>query len=325
MASPAIIGSSTPRLTASAGLTVPVWSIAGVMVAYLSAAAATLQVTSKVAGATTAELTTTSASLSVATDLGKVQAAINATAVARAVNSVLGLTVWDVALEIYGLFGIEVKSPTVLDLARSRILAAINSVMQQIWSRADKLNYFNQESMTVVVPVGQTSIALADEVQTVLGPVKATSGKTLAPLSSKEAVDSYVDYWFGGATPAVQPPSYWLDGSQDMTSGDRTSLTIVLPWATVADYSLDLLVVKNVPRFTEYDLTNASPIRLPAKYVELLFLPLLREWASLDSLFRSETARPGITAAAALAKEALGMLEPSQTVVKKSRQGDTTP
>lgn len=325
MAAPAIIASSSARLTASAGLTVPVWSLAGAVVAYLTAAAPPLQVTSKVAGVADVEITARSAGLSVLVDLGNVAAVLTGTGSARAVNSTVGLTVWDVALEVYGLFRIEVKSPTVLDLARPRILAAINSVMQQIWSRADKLNYFNQESVTVVVPEDQQSMALPDEVQTVLGPVRATGGKTLTPLASKEAVDSYVDYWFGGKAPTVQPTAYWLDGSQDLTSGDRTSLTIVLPWATVAEYSLDLLVVKNVPRFTEYDLINASPIRLPAKYVELLFLPLLREWASQDYLFKSESARPGIAAAATAAKEALGLLEPSQTVVKKSREGETPP
>ena len=325
MSSPAITGASSARLTAAAALTVPVWSIAGAMVAYLTSAAAALQVTSKITGAAAAELTARSPSLSALVDLGQVSGLLNCQTSARSVNSIVGLTVWDVALEIYGLFRIEVQSPTVLELARPRILAAINSVMQQIWSRADRLNYFNQESETVVVPQGQTEIALSGEVQNVIGPVKATTGKTLAPLSSKEAVDSYLDYWFGGVNPGVQPPAYWLDGSQDLAAGDRTSLKIVLPWEATEDYSLDLLVVKNVPRFTNSDLINATPIRLPAKYVELLFLPLLREWASQDYLFKSESARPGIAAAAAAAKEALGLLEPSPPVVKKAKQGDMTP
>ncbi|MBN8422870.1 MAG: hypothetical protein J0L73_28435, partial [Verrucomicrobia bacterium] len=121
------------------------------MVAYLTSAAAALQVTSKITGAAAAELTARSPSLSVLVELGQVSALLTCQTSARSVNSILGLTVWDVALEIYGLFRIEVKSPTALDLARPRIIGAINSVMQQIWSRADKLNYFNQESLEVSI------------------------------------------------------------------------------------------------------------------------------------------------------------------------------
>lgn len=325
MASPAIIGSTLGRLTSAALLTVPAWAIACDATSYITSASPPLRVTGKMNAAAVGGLDLATPSLSVKVGFGKVSFLVTATGAVRIGNDTMGLTVWDVALDIYGLFRIEVKSPTALDLARTRILAAINSVMQLIWSRADKLNYFNQEQLEVTVATGTSEIALSNDVQSVIGPVSAVGGKTLSPIPSREALLNYVDYWFGGSAPAIQPPAYWVNCAQDLQQGDRTSIKITLPWATSADYTLNVDVVKSVPRFTEADMINAAPIRLPAKYVESLFLPLLHEWASNDYLFKSETARPGIAAAASAAKEALGLLEPSPAIVKKTKQGDATP
>ncbi|MFZ2278408.1 MAG: hypothetical protein WAW39_11435 [Prosthecobacter sp.] len=326
MASPAIICAAIGRLTTAAALTVPVWSIAGQADAYLvTGPEPVLVLEGKVSGEAVCGLSMLEPLLKAEVLLESTGFTLTVVAEATIGNSVVGLTVWDVALDIYGLFRIEVKSPTALDLARTRILAAINSVMQLIWSRADKLNYFNQEQLEVTVATGTSEIALSNDVQSVIGPVSAVGGKTLSPIPSREALLNYVDYWFGGSAPAIQPPAYWVNCAQDLQQGDRTSIKITLPWATSADYVLNVDVVKSVLRFTEADMINAAPIRLPAKYVELLFLPLLREWAANDYLFKSETARPGIAAAASAAKESLGLLEPSPSIVKKTNQGDSTP
>lgn len=325
MASPAIICSALGRLTSAALLTVPVWSIASDSTGYLTMGSPVLRVTGKMSAAGSGGLDLTPPSLGVLVDLGKVSFLVAATGAVRIGNETLGLTVWDAALDVYGLFRIEVKSPTSLDLARTRILAGINSVMQTIWSRADKLNYFNQETVTVTLAANSAEIELPNDVQSVIGPVVVTGGKPLTPIPSQEAVLSYVDYWYGGVAPAVPPPAYWISGEQALIQGDRTSIKIILPWKAATNYSLDVAVVKSVPRFTEADLINATPIRLPAKYVEALFLPLLRDWATSDYLFKSETARPGIAAAAAAAKEMLGLIEPSPAIVKKTNDGGATP
>lgn len=325
MASPAIICSTLGRLTSAALLTVPAWAIACDATSYITTASPPLSVIGKVKVDVVVGLDLAPPALSVKVGLGKVSFLVTATGAARIRNETVGLTVWDAALDVYGLFRIEVKSPTALDLARTRILAGINSVMQTIWSRADKLNYFNQETVTVTVVAATSEIELPNDVQSVIGPVVVTDGKPLAAIPSHEAMLSYVDYWYGGVAPAVPPPAYWISCEQALTQGDRTSIKIILPWKPTDDYSLDVLVVKSVPRFTEADLINATPIRLPAKYVEALFLPLLRDWAASDYLFKSETARPGIAAAAAAAKEMLGLIEPSGPVVKKVKEKGMTP
>lgn len=326
MASPAIICAAIGRLTTAAALTVPVWSIAGQADAYLvTGPEPVLVLKGNVSGEAVGGLSMPEPVMEAEVLMESTRFDLTVVAEATIGNSVVGLTVWDAALDVYGLFRIEVKSPTSLDLARTRILAGINSVMQTIWSRADKLNYFNQETVTVTVAADSSEIELPNDVQSVIGPVVVTDGKQLAAIPSHEAMLSYVDYWYGGVAPAVQPPAYWISCEQALTQGDRTSIKIILPWNAAADYSLDVLVVKSVPRFTEADLINASPIRLPAKYVEALFLPLLRDWAASDYLFKSETARPGIAAAAAAAKEMLGLIEPSGPVVKKIKEKGMTP
>lgn len=323
MASPAITASTLGRLTAAVALTVPVWTIQGRPQAYLTAAAPQLQNTPALSGKSQAALTTTPAAMAADIHLGSVRSYLMVSSRARITNSTIGLTVWDAALDVYGLFKIEVKSPLALDLARNRILGAINAIMQQIWSRADQLNYFNQEQVTVTVTNGNRTVVLDSEIQQVIGPVSKTGGNDLRPIPSHEALRSYVDYWYGGAPPAVQPTAYFLDCDQDVSLGGRTKITLTLPWATTADYNLEMLVVKAVPRYTESDISAATPIRLPAKYVELLFLPLLREWASTDHLFKSEAARPAIAAAAQQARAVLGLIEPDQAVVKKTKEGQT--
>lgn len=347
MSTPSIRGTNVSflRLTAAA-LSVQSLAVAGVCAASVTASVNTLTaaqmvsgncaaiVTANVAALRTGEQATGTAVMGLTLNVPAPTAGINIGQIVGMLNlqpgtlvtGRAGLTVADAVLDVYGLFKIEVKSATTIDLARPRILAGINSVMQQIWSRADKLNYFNQEILTVVVPNGTASVVLPANIQSVIGPVSANGGgKPLVPISTREGVMNYLDYWFGGQLPTVQPPAFFLDSSQDLTQAGRVSIKLMLPWEVTADYILDVNVVRDVPRFTDADLTIPTPIALPAKYVELLFLPLLREWASNDYLFKNETARPGIATAALAAREALGMLEPAVPVTKKAKAGEATP
>lgn len=318
-------GSSAGYLTGSAGsLAIGYRSVAGVAACYLAGTVAALRVAQPVRGSAVGALTA-SARLGCQVALSAVRGLLTLSSSARLRLPTTGLTVWDAVLDVYGLFKIEVKSPLALDLARNRILGALNSIMQQIWSRAARLNYFNSELITVTVADAATTVELPVTVQSVIGPVSKTGGKDLMPIPSSEALRSFVDYWHGGTAPSYQPNAYYLDCDEDLTQGDRTKITLTLPWAASGNYDLEMLVVKSVPRYTETDIRNATPIRLPAKYVELLFLPLLREWASTDHLFKTEAARPGIAAAANAAKEALGMIEPSQSVTKKFNAEGVTP
>lgn len=318
-------GSSLGYLTGSAGsLSIGFRSVVGAAVCYLTGAAGSLRIAQPVQGTAAGGLTG-SANLGCNVALSAVRGLLTLTTAARLRLPTVGLTVWDAVLDVYGLFKIEVKSPLDLDLARNRILGAVNTIMQQIWGRADRLNYFNQELITATVADAATTVELPATVQSVIGPVSQTNGKDLMPIPSHEALRSFVDYWHGGTAPSYQPNAYFLDCDEDLTQGDRTKITLTLPWAAAGAYDLEMLVVKAVPRYTENDLRMATPIRLPAKYVELLFLPLLREWASTDHLFKTESARPGIATAANAAKEALGMIEPTQPVTKKVNAEGVTP
>lgn len=319
-------GTSAGYLSGSvAALSLTTRAVAGDALCFLTGAVGGLVVGKPLAGAAVSQLQATVGNLALSVHLAKVTP--NITAVCSAVVRVPrgGLTVWDAALEVYGLFRIEVKTPLALDLARNRILSAINTIMQLIWSKAERLNYFNQEVLEFTVANGQSSVELNDNVQQVIGPVSVADGKDLQPIANAEALRSYVDYWHGGTQPSYEPNAYYLNCQQDTAQRDRTKITVELPWATTSDLDLEADVVMSVPRYTEADIYRATPIRLPAVYVELLFLPLLREWASTDHLFKSESARQSIAQAAQMAREALGMLSPDPNVVRKVNSEGVTP
>lgn len=318
----AVAGAAVAGLSLTAAVLSPGKLVTGGVMASVNLTAAALRPGLLVAGDALANLNLTAATPAATLNLGKVALVLTMPVGAAGTPSV-GLTVWDAALDVYGLWRIEVKSPTALELARTRILAGINSVMQQIWSRADALNYFNWETLSLVVTSGTSEVALPPSVQSVIGPVSVTGGPNLSPINEFEGLSSYVDYWFGGQVPAIQPPAFYVNNAKDEKVESRTSIRITLPWPTIADYPLDVNIVRAVPRFTASDLLAQTPIQLPDLYVELIFLPLLREWASNDYLFTTETARPGIAAAAAEARKALGMLEPGVAALKNEE--DATP
>lgn len=319
-------GNAVCYLTGSAAaLSVTTRALEGNARCYLTGSAGGLRVSRALVGASVCQLAASPNNLRLTYSLGMLAGniACGASAVVRVPRA--GLTVWDAALEVYGLFRIEVRSPLDLTLARPRILSAINSIMQQIWAKADRLNFFNQEVLSFTVADGDSTKELDDNVQQVIGPVSVVGGKDLRPLPSAEDLRSYVDYWHGGTQPSYNPTAYYLNSQQDTAQPDRTKITIELPWAVSGNYNLEADVVMSVPRYTEADIREATPIRLPAAYVELLFLPLLREWASTDHLFKSETARPAIAQAAQMAREALGMVAPDPSIVRKLAGEGVTP
>lgn len=200
------------------------------------------------------------------------------------------LTVSSVGLQVYALWGYQLRSVQDISIGLPAITAWLNSAMQIIYSRADRLNFFNRETLSLTV--GNTGkLPLDSEIQKVLGPVRlAASKKTLRPLASESAFDQFnVRFLDDSSSPPAYPLAYWLESKMAGENPDTVGLTLHLTPAPINDTEVLVDAVKEAVRYSEMDFRTFTPLRLPHRWAESILLPLVKKWAMGDTLMPPST------------------------------------
>jgi hypothetical protein len=217
------------------------------------------------------------------------------------------LLLGDLARQVYALWSIEVADLSQIAIGRKRIADWTNAALQQIYSRSDRLDYFNRRTLSVTVGTGGETPLVAS-IQRLQGPVRIASGRRpLRALHSRAEYESFALCYDAGAEPAA----FFLD-SQVGTTVDSAELKLCIapPPSTDTEFLID--VTLEPPRFDEVDLIRGVLIPIPHKWAETLLLPMVKKWALSDSLCtkRAELERE-ITQQYLRAQEILGLADPS--------------
>lgn len=190
-----------------------------------------------------------------------------------------GVLLSDVALMVHALWGTDglgIQDLRTIKIGRARIVQWCNTAMQLIYSRAERLEYFNRDRITVTVPdTGAAEIPAT--VQRVMGNA-AIGTRSLRPLGSKAEVDTFATL-YGGTVPI----GFLVESTQVSNAPDSLRKTLYLAPAPAESAEVILDVTLNPPRWDESDLLAGALIPLPHKWAETLFLPLVRKWAAGDS------------------------------------------
>lgn len=191
------------------------------------------------------------------------------------------LTVRDVALQIYALWGIEITDPATLSLARGRICAWINSAMQEIYANADRLGGFNRGM--IELDVSATGwVTLDSNVKSLVGHVRM-GGRNLRALKSLEELENYAAWYYDGTTVPDGPRAYFVE-TIPVEMQDSLELRLHVTPAPLEETPCTLQVCFEPPRYAEGDILFGRDLALPHRHAEGLLLPIVKQWALADSL-----------------------------------------
>lgn len=224
----------------------------------------------------------------------------------------------DVARAVYALWGYDgITNLSAITIGRERIVGYCNAAMQLIYSQSARLEYFNRTELTLTVGSGG-SVALPANVQRVQGDARI-AGRSLSPLSSRSQVTEFASIY--GTT--TSPLAFLVDSLRG-EGADSLGMTLYLAPPPAEDTEVTLDVTSEPPRWDSADLLGGSLVPLPHKWVETLFMPLVRKWAAGDSRM-PKSARAAqmqeIDAQYNAAREILGLADIQPTQVGDSKEG----
>jgi hypothetical protein len=208
--------------------------------------------------------------------------------------------------QVYNLWGMEVKSGRDIAFARGRVLEIINGALQIIYSKAEKLDYFNRETLDLTFGIGETTQNLPVGVQNILGPVKLGS-TALRNAGTVSEFESWLALYFATAS---APRVAFVDRRSSGTGFDSQACVLRIGPAPTAEVTVSLDYATEAPYYRETDYAGNARLKVPHSYVESLLLPIVKYNASLDSLFRREEMREALTADYRRALAQLGMVDP---------------
>jgi hypothetical protein len=165
---------------------------------------------------------------------------------------------------------------------------AFNYAQQTLWMAGP--DYFNRTQIDVALVAGTSEYALADSVQSVLGPVRLPSGRTLRALESRSELDNFGLLYLGQTSPTVAsgtPLAYFVEGLYQ-AGNDPVRLRLHLvpaPDVTAASGNAVVEGVSECTLFSTADVAGTSTLPVAQQYVETLFLPLARKAISRSVYF----------------------------------------
>lgn len=221
-----------------------------------------------------------------------------------------GMSICHVVHEIVMLWGIDcLKSAP--RFAMERAISDLNASLQMVWNQAKDRTYWTSETLTLNLLLDETSIALANDIQNVTGPLRRSDNKRpLTPVGTMGELDTFADLYLDGSVP-TEPIAYHIDRSKQVGNDPAKCVLHVHPQIQEASVDFLLDVVKEAPRYTLADLDSCPLIPIPHQYVETLLLPIARYRASgFTILFNSKDRQDVIDREYAEARIALGLADP---------------
>lgn len=187
--------------------------------------------------------------------------------------------------------------------ALDRALIDINATIQQLEDAGE--DFFTREEIQIPLTAETETYLLAKNIQTVLQPAKLSDGTILRELTSRGQLLQFGQIFQGQLTNTVassKPSCFFVESLRDTTdtTGDSVLINVHLfpkPSASfVAGLAQLVLNVINQPgQFTAAQLTaGTATIEVPHKYVESIFLPIMRYNASRSFLFTDKDKEAGI-------------------------------
>lgn len=218
------------------------------------------------------------------------------------------MTLYRLLREIYAVWGIETTDLDGVAFWRSRAIAIVNGAFQVMFAQAHRLGFFNEQPVTVTVPVSG-AVELPANVQAVKDPLTMGAGP-LRKAETRGQFDNLADFYIGSDTPAA-PLAYFLD-TERKAALDSVGITLRVWPAPDGDTAATFDATLEPPRFDDTSIDAAEILPVPHKWVETILLPICKHTATGDSLFRRTDLKGEIDAQYARAQQILGLADPEK-------------
>lgn len=176
------------------------------------------------------------------------------------------------------------------DFGKDRIRIDVNAAIQLMQVAGE--DFFAREDYVLNLTSGSGSYELPQDIQTVLEPVRLQDGSPLRKLTTESQVYQYGALFRETLNPSVSPgkPEAYYVRSIKSDDGDDSVKTILMllpaPGASNLTNRPIIPVIREPGLFTTGQLTSGtSSLPIPHKYVESIFLPLCRYYATSCFLF----------------------------------------
>lgn len=197
-----------------------------------------------------------------------------------------GLRKVDVRDDLLRKLGIETAGSASAGMLAD-VLAAMNYAQQTMWMAGP--DYFTRSRIDVVLVDGTDVYTLGTSVQSVLGPMRLPSGRTLRALESRSEFDNFGMMYLGQTSPTVEdgtPLAFFVE-SLNQAGDDPVKINIHVVPAPDSD-SAGTATIDGVLECTQLvtaDLAGTTVLPVAQQYVESLFLPLARKAITRSSYF----------------------------------------
>jgi hypothetical protein len=203
-----------------------------------------------------------------------------------------------VADQLAQMFGFStyVASPAI---GQDRIIADLNATIQELQDAGE--DFYGRELALLTLVADQSIYVLDKNIQTVLKPVKRADGSLLTEITSRGGLSSFGQIFqdaLSGSVSSGTPTHYFIESLRDTVVGESQggdqpdSVTVQLHLRPAPDAlsagtgQLILSVIREPGIFTAQDLAAGTAfLSVPQKYVESIFLPIMRWNATGSYLF----------------------------------------
>lgn len=201
------------------------------------------------------------------------------------------------------------------------VLAAMNYAQQTLWLAGP--DYFSRTQIALTLVGDVAAYTLAETVQSVLGPVRIKSGRTLRAIESRAELDNFGLIYLGQASPVMAsgtPLAYFVE-ELFQASAEQTRIKIYFaPAPTVAEAGAAVVEgVSDCTGFVTGDLASTDVLQVAQQYVESLFLPLARKALTRSTYFSASDLEKKIEADY---QEALAMLRRAGGLPPDAKRAD---
>jgi hypothetical protein len=233
-----------------------------------------------------------------------------------------GLRKVDVRDDLLRKLGIESSGSASASMLAD-VLEAMNHAQQMLWMAGP--GYFTRSQLALTLVNGTSAYTLADTVQSVLGPLRLPSGRTLRALESRAELDNFGLLYLGQTSVTVTagtPLAYFVE-TLFQAGNDPVQIKIhVVPAPdSGAAGTATLDGVTECTRFADAaDIAGTDVLPVAQQYSESLFLPIARKALTRSTYFSATQLREQIEADYAEAMALLaraGGYQPADKVEKR--------
>ena len=204
------------------------------------------------------------------------------------------------------------------DDGRKRLVDDLNASVVKLFAQAHRLDYFNKATREYTLPDAQRAVSLQDDVQSLLGYVRASSNdKPLMVVKNRSEIDRFATL-YRDADQVVSAPLAYYCAREGAATADAFTHQLIFDVAPSGPFLFKVEVAVRAPRYNWADYLNRVAVRVPQRYASAILMPIMRYLCMSNFNFANTESASALTEQYRQAMRLLGVVEP------RSRQGSTT-